>query len=83
MMAAAGVPVVPGYHGADQSEDRSALAEEPGIVTKIATEITSCPALSHVCSKYPKVFAKWNAQQCTGHICMKVASIGRMVPSRA
>ncbi len=22
MMAAAGVPVVPGYHGADQSEDR-------------------------------------------------------------
>ena len=26
MMAAAGVPVVPGYHGADQSEDRSAHA---------------------------------------------------------
>ena len=48
MMAAAGVPVVPGYHGADQSEDRSARAEMPKIVTEIATEITCCPALSQV-----------------------------------
>ena len=47
MMAAAGVPVVPGYHGADQSEDRYALAEKPGIVTEIAT-VTCCPALSQV-----------------------------------
>ena len=68
MMAAAGVPVVPGYHGGDQSEDRSAQPNAAPIDQQQQSAATS-PTLQRHRQKRDPCRALWHLYSEQMRVC--------------